>query len=153
MIYNLIMDTQASSSPLQQNPFSQTQGLPLTQAPPPEYTQVNKQSALPIIISVVGGVLYLALLIMNSLVLLRVIKFLNVTGPIGQQTLPMAILPVVALFLIVFANFGFAFYLLSKRKKGENVNNALILSLSISVPAILVQLGGYLLAMNINRFI
>ncbi len=150
---NVVGPTQGSAPNIQSSPLSQTQNQPIIQVPPSQNLSTAKLSMVPVIISLVGGVLYLALLVMNSLVLFRVVKFLNVTSPIGQQTLPMTILPVLALILIVFANFGFAFYLISKRKNGESVNKATLISLAITLPPILVQVAGYLLAMNLHKFI
>src|SRR3989344_3436916 len=154
------MDTPVpSSSPqdptptnVQPSPAPQLSSQPLTQTPLPQTPPLNNFSVVPIIITAAGGVLYSILLIMNLLVLFRAIKFLNITGFIGQQTLPLAILPIIAFTFIVFANFGFASFLISKRKKGENVNKSVLASIVISVPPIVVLIGMYFLVMNLNAF-
>lgn len=109
--------------------------------------QRNNPYIIPIIVNVVGGIIYSLLLVMNVIVLYRVVKYLNVIGPFGKQSLPMAIIPVVALVMVVLANFGFVLFLSSKKKKGEVVNKALLSSLVIAIPPIVVQISMYFLAM------
>lgn len=134
----------ASSQPTAGTPQASIPTVsPSTPNPPPK----NNPYTVPIIINIVSGIIYSLLLVMNIVVLYRTIKFLNVTGPLGRQSLPMAIIPVVALVLVVLANFGYVFFLNSKKSKGEIVSKALLSSLLIAIPPIIVQISMFFLAM------
>jgi|SRR3989344_9388007 len=135
-------------SPVSSTPQPTTQ-IPQVNTPPSTQNkpQINNPYIIPTIINIVCGIIYSLLLVMNIVVLYRVIKFLDVTGPFGRHSLPMVIIPVVALALIVFANFGFVQFLNTKKKKGEIVNKVLLSSLVIAIPPIVLQITFYFLTM------
>ena len=134
----------APNQPLSQS--SQT-NVPLVTSSISDQSQKNNSYNIPIVISIIGGVVHSLLLVKAIESLYSTIKFLNVTSTFGKHFLLMAIITVVGSTLVVFANFGFVFFLNSKKKKGEIVSNSLLSSLVIPIAPIIIQNTMYLLAL------